>query len=377
MHLKKTDPGYSESVYVYGNRYNAALPPHNSSDGHLQILFEAFFRLINNRSSDYKRSANTIQSKIEGEGMKEDHFTYTADDGTSIFTHKWIVDDGSGPKAVVQIAHGMAEHSARYSDFASALVKAGYFVYANDHRGHGKTAGSLENVGYFADREGWRHVLSDMHGITQTIRTEYPEAPVFLFGHSMGSFLSRHYIFQYPKAVRGAILSGTGGDPGALGMVGAVIAAMEGKIRGKRARSRLMTALSFGSFNNAFKPNRTDFDWLSRNEKAVDAYIEDSYCGDVFTTGFFQDLLAGIREINKKENIQRIPKDFPIYLFAGDKDPVGANGKGVEQVADAYRQAGISDVSCKLYPEGRHEMLNEINRKEVYQDVITWLNGHC
>lgn len=309
--------------------------------------------------------------------MKEDHFTYTADDGTSIFTHKWIGSDGSGPRAVVQIAHGMAEHSARYSDFASALVSAGYFVYANDHRGHGKTAGSLENVGYFSDRDGWQRVLSDMHGITQKIQTEYPEAPVFLFGHSMGSFLSRHYIFQYPNAVKGAILSGTGGDPGALGIAGAAIAAIEGKIRGKRARSPLMTALSFGSFNKAFKPNRTDFDWLSRKKEAVDNYIEDPYCGDVFTTGFFQDLLSGIREINKKENIQRIPKDFPIYLFAGDKDPVGDNGKGVQQVADAFQKAGISDVSCKLYPEGRHEMLNEINRKEVYQDVVAWLNTHC
>ena len=309
--------------------------------------------------------------------MQEDHFTYTANDGASIFIYKWVTDATAAPKAVVQIAHGMAEHSARYGDFAAALVDAGYFVFANDHRGHGQTAGSLDKVGYFADQDGWQHVLNDMHGITKLLQTEYPDTPIFLFGHSMGSFLTRHFIFQYPRAVQGAILSGTGGDPGVLGRVGAAIAKIESKIRGRKARSALMTALSFRRFNNAFKPNRTEFDWLSRDESAVDKYIEDPFCGNVFTAGFFNDLLAGIREINKEDNIRKIPKDFPLYLFAGGNDPVGDNGKGVQQVYETYRKAGISDVSCKLYPEGRHEMLNETNRGNVFQDVIAWLDDHC
>lgn len=308
--------------------------------------------------------------------MKKDSLTFKTTDGIQIFTYKWLPDNASTIKGVVQIAHGMAEHAVRYERFADALTKAGYAVCANDHRGHGKTAGTQDKVGYFADENGWRKVVDDMHTLTGLIKKEFPKLPVFLFGHSMGSFLSRHYAMIYGKELTGIILSGTGGDPGAIGKVGFFIAKMDAKLHGKKAKSKIMNMLSFGAFNNAFKPNRTEYDWLSRDNVEVDKYIDDPWCGAVFTAGFFCDMLGGLGYINKKENIAKIPKNLPFYLFSGSKDPVGANTKGVTQVCDTLKGAGLGDVTLKFYQDGRHEMLNEINREEVFRDVIAWLDKH-
>jgi alpha-beta hydrolase superfamily lysophospholipase len=192
----------------------------------------------------------------------------------------------------------------------------------------------------------------------------------------MGSFLSRHYAMLYTKELTGLVLSGTGGDPGALGKIGLFIATIEAKLKGKKAKSEIMTKLSFGAFNGAFKPNRTDYDWLSRDNAEVDKYANDPWCGAVFTAGFFCDMLGGLNYINKKENIAKIPKSLPIYLFSGAKDPVGANTKGVTQVYNTLKDAGIGDLNLKFYEDGRHEMLNEINREEVIKDVIAWLNKY-
>jgi alpha-beta hydrolase superfamily lysophospholipase len=308
--------------------------------------------------------------------MKNDTFTFKAADGTKIFTYRWMPDDASAIKGVVQIAHGMAEHAARYERFADALTKAGYAVYANDHRGHGKTAGSQDRVGYFADEKGWEKVMEDMHTLTGIIKKECPKKPFFLFGHSMGSLLSRHYSMHYANELNGLVLSGTAGDPGALGKIGILVATIEAKIRGKKAKSNILNKLSFGAFNNAFKPNRTDYDWLSRDNAEVDKYVNDPWCGAVFTAGFFCDMLGGISYINKKENIAKIPKNLPIYIFSGAKDPVGGNTKGVSQVYNALKNAGIGDVTLKFYEDCRHETLNEINRNEVFSDVIAWMNKH-
>lgn len=302
--------------------------------------------------------------------------TFQANDGVKIFYYQWLPEKKQAIKAVVQIAHGMAEHSKRYSRFAEALTKQGFAVYANDHRGHGQTAGSLENVGYFADEDGWNRVVEDMRTLTERIKKNHPNVPVFLFGHSMGSFLSRHYIFLYGNDINGVILSGTGGNPGVLGKIGHLIAKNESKKRGKKFRSPKLKKLSFGKFNDAFKPNRTDFDWLSRDDSEVDKYVNDPYCGGDFTAGFYEDLLSGISTINDPKNIKKVPKDLPVYLFSGEKDPVGNKTKGVKQVVKAYQNAGIKDVSYKIYEGGRHEMLNEINREEVFEDVISWISSH-
>jgi alpha-beta hydrolase superfamily lysophospholipase len=308
--------------------------------------------------------------------MKSDTFSFKAADGAQIFTYRWMPDNAADIKGAIQIAHGMVEHAARYERFADALTKAGYAVYANDHRGHGKTAGSLDKVGYFADEMGWEKVVVDMHTLTGIIKKECPNKPFFLFGQSMGSFLSRHYSMHYGRELSGLILSGTIGDPGALGKVGILVATIEAKIKGKKAKSNLLNKLSFGAFNDAFKPNRTEYDWLSRDNAEVDKYINDPWCGAVPTAGFWCDQLGGIGYINKKGNIAKIPKNLPIYLFSGAKCAVGANTKGVSQVYNALKNAGIGDVTLKFYEDGRHEMLNEINRTEVFADVIAWINKH-
>jgi alpha-beta hydrolase superfamily lysophospholipase len=306
--------------------------------------------------------------------MKAKTFTLKGADGAKVYVYTWLPD--SKPAAAVQISHGMAEHAARYERFAEALTQAGFAVYANDHRGHGKTAGSLEKVGYFADEDGWNLVVDDMHRLTDHIKNEHPKIPVFLFAHSMGSFLSRDYISRWGGDIKGVILSGTGGDPGLLGKVGALIARIEKALRGKKARSPLLTSLSFGAFNNAFKPNRTEFDWLSRDNAEVDKYVADPYCGGVFSTGFWVDFLKGIGVLYRSDYLPKIPRSLPIYLFSGEKDPVGKNAKDVTKVYESYKKAGITDVSIKIYPNGRHEMLNETNRTEVFKDVIDWLKKH-
>ncbi len=306
--------------------------------------------------------------------MRSSTSTLTAADGTQVFVFEWLPE--GDPKAVVQIAHGMAEHASRYERFAEALTAAGYAVYANDHRGHGKTAGSLDNVGYFADSDGFERVVGDMLDLTHQIKAEHPGLPVFLFGHSMGSMLARGYAIEHGEELHGLLLSGTGADPGMLGKVGGVIAQVEGRIRGRKARSKLLDTMTFGKFNSAFKPTRTNFDWLSRDDAEVDKYIADPYCGGVFTTGFFADLLHGIGIINDAKHVARVPKDLPVHLFSGSRDPVGDNGKGVRSVASQFRRAGLRDVTVDIYPEARHEILNETNRDEVTGDVIGWLDEH-
>ncbi len=303
-------------------------------------------------------------------------FKLSAEDSVNIHVYSWGVEKDNNARGVVQIAHGMAEHGKRYESFAQALVKRGYLVYANDHRGHGETAGSIENLGYFADENGWDLVVKDMYLLTQQIKSKHPDLPVFLFGHSMGSFLARDYISLFGKEIKGVILSGTSGDPGFLANIGILLTKLTCLLKGKKAKSPLMDKLSFGSYNNAFKPVRTEFDWLSRDKEEVDKYINDPFCGTVFTEGFFNDLLKGIKNIHKPDVIQVIEKDLPIYIFSGEKDPVGKNTKGVLEVIRDYQKAGIKDVTYRFYKDGRHEMLNELNREEVIKDVIQWFDDH-
>jgi len=306
--------------------------------------------------------------------MALEEFFLTAHDGQKIAAFAWTPSEKV--KAVLQISHGMAEYALRYSGFAEYLNSHGVVVLANDHRGHYKTAGSHERIGFFAEEDGWDKVVEDMYTLTKEGKKRFSDLPFFLLGHSMGSFLTRTYIARHASELSGCIISGTGGDPGPMGAIGRMIARREVRKKGARTPSPLLNQLSFGSFNKPFAPNRTAFDWLSRDEKIVDAYIADEWCGDVFSAGFFVDLLSGLRYIHKKTTIDKIPKDLPVLFFSGAEDPVGASGKGVRQVYESYRRAGIRDVTLKLYPRGRHEMLNEINREEVYKDVLSWMEKH-
>lgn len=308
--------------------------------------------------------------------MKLTNFTFKGGEDLEIYVYKWEPKENVNIKGVLQIAHGMAETAARYERFANYLTNKGFIVYINDHRGHGKTAKELENVGYLAEKDGFKWLVEDMHTLTEIIKKENPNLPVFLLGHSMGSFLTQRYIMLYGKELSGAILSGSNGKQGLMLKLGLMMAKREIKKNGRRAKSQKLNDMSFKSYNNSFKPTRTDFDWLSRDEKEVDKYIDDPFCGSVFTAGFYYDFLTGLMEIENKENLKLVPKELPIYIFSGEKDPVGNNGKGVKKLSDTYKALGVSDLTFKLYKAGRHEMLNETNRDEVMNDVASWLTSH-
>ena len=307
--------------------------------------------------------------------MIKDSFTFKDADGKNIFVYKWLPDNDVKVKAVLQIAHGMAEHAARYERFAEKLTKNGYIVYANDHRGHGKTAGSVDDVGYLGE-DGFNWMVKDMKELNEIIRKDNPALPVYLFGHSMGSMLSQRYTCLYGNSINGVILSGTSGKMGLLVNAGIFLAGREVKKLGPKARSIKLNQMSFGSYNKNFEPKRTDFDWLSRDNNEVDKYINDPYCGAVFTSSYFYDFLRGFKELHKMENMKNIPKELPIYVINGDKDPVGGCCKTVNMLLQDYQKLGIKDVSHKFYKDARHEILNETNREEVMTDILNWLDSH-
>jgi alpha-beta hydrolase superfamily lysophospholipase len=303
--------------------------------------------------------------------MKTESFTFLAEDGTEVFVRRWTP---TNVKAVCQIAHGMAEHGQRYQHFACALANAGYAVYANDHRGHGKTAGRIENLGYFADENGWNLVVEDMRQLTGIINANHGDLPVFLLGHSMGSLLAVDYISKFGDGITGALLSAPPGDPGLRGIMAIYLAKLERYIKGKKAASPMFDQLIFGNFNKAFKPNRTAFDWLSRDGTEVDKYVADPFCGTIFTCGFFVDFLVGVKKSHSNKVIDAIPKDLAIHITAGEKDPVGYNAKGVIKLKNVLEKAKIEDISFILYHDARHEILNEINKEEVYRDILAWMD---
>lgn len=298
-------------------------------------------------------------------------FRINANDGTEIQGYKWINTQNSEHKAVIQISHGMAEHILRYDDFANFLTANGFIVYGNNHRGHGPIAGIK---GHFAEEDGFEKVVDDMKLITNRIAGEHPNLPVFILGHSMGSFLTRRYVQKYQNTLAGIILSGTGDSQGVMGKIGLFIAKWSKSRNGATTPSPMMDKLVFGNFNKKLKPARTPFDFLTRDATIVDKYVADEHCGFVCTNGFFVDLISGIETINQDGEILKMTVDLPAYLIAGNKDPIGNYGKDVQQVFNKYRKLGMPNVSITLYDGARHEILNETNKEEVYQDILSWLH---
>ena len=296
-------------------------------------------------------------------------FEFRGDDGESLLARRWLPE--GRPRAVLQIAHGLAEHSGRYARLAAALNAAGYGVYASDHRGHGPEAPAAD-LGHFADEGGWEKVVGDLWTLNRLIAAEQPRTPIIFIGHSLGSFLGRGFIAEHSDALAGAALSGSSGKPPAIATLGRLIARAERLRLGKRGKSRLIFQMWFGDFNKPFRPARTAFDWLSRDEREVDAYVADPLCGFPFTTQLAIDVLDALPRVTGRENLARIRKDLPIYVFSGERDPVGANIKGL--IAD-LKAAGFAKLTTRLYPGARHETLNETNRDEVTRDLIAWLDG--
>ncbi|MDN3654824.1 alpha/beta hydrolase [Ferruginibacter paludis] len=304
--------------------------------------------------------------------MQKQSFTITCADGHQMPVYAWLPD--TLPVSILHIAHGMAEYAERYNDIADILVQQGIAVYAHDQRAHSKAVADLKAIG-LGEKEWFNKQVDDLHLLMLHLKKIWPEHKLFLLGHSMGSFLCQRFFQLHSNSIDGLILSATNGKKDPLMGAGIFIAGLQMKLLGANYRSKLINKLSFGKFNNAFKPNRTAFDWLSRDTKTVDDYIANPLCGFICSAQFFYYFFKGIQAAFDN-NIQSIPTNIPVYSFAGDKDPVGLEGKGFLQLVSNWKAAGVKDISYKLYPGGRHEMMNEINRAEVLQDLVRWINNH-
>ena len=278
-------------------------------------------------------------------------------------------------RGIVQIAHGIAEHIGRYEDFMAFLAANGFAAVANDHLGHGETSKNNVEKGLFALKNGWTYAVDDMARLHDLMSKEYPDMPYILFGHSMGSFLARTYTIRYPEKFDLLILSGTGHQSKALLFGGCLMADTLCRVKGAGAWGDTLNKVAFGSYCDRIENPRTPCDWLSRDEAVVDRYMADENCGFVCKNGLYRDMMHGIRFIMDPKNLERMDRTKPVYFMSGKEDPVGDYGEGVEHAYKAFCDAGCTDVKMKLYPGGRHEMLNEINRDEVYRDILTWINS--
>lgn len=275
-------------------------------------------------------------------------------------------------KAVLQIAHGMAEHLERYEAFAEVLCENGIAVYINDHLGHGKSVKNDDELGYFGEKAGWKNFIADCYRLTRIAKDENPGKPFIFFGHSMGSFVARAYSLEYANDIDGAIYCGTAGPNPAAGM-GSFIAAAIGKIKGDHYRTKLVDKIAFGAYNNKFE-QRTPFDWLSRDQFQVDKYVADKYCGFLFTAYGYRDLTSLLGFVSGKKWFESLDKELPVLIISGAMDPVGNFGKGIDQVCEKLEAAGKKNFKKILYPDGRHEILNESALfDKVCEDVIEWI----
>lgn len=287
--------------------------------------------------------------------------------------HARVCMPDAEPKAMIQIAHGIAEYIERYDDFMSFLASKGYMVVGNDHLGHGKSFVNENDMGYVADKDGWWHIVDDVEILRQAMKKNYPELKQVIFGHSMGSFVARTHLIRYPGAFDAAILSGTGNQGRALVKGGLTMGGLVKTFKGGHHYSKLLNNLAFGTYNKIYDNPRTDYDWLSSNEENVDKYIADPLCGFIPSAGLFSDMMVGVDYITKKSNLSLMKKDTPVYFMSGTMDPVGECGKGVMKAYKNFKKAGMKNVDIRLYIDGRHEMLNEVNNAEVYEEVFKWI----
>lgn len=297
-------------------------------------------------------------------------------DGHAIALRIWPTTEGQVVKAVIHILHGMSEHSARYAYLAQALNAAGFIVVAHDHRGHGLSVTGSETLGYFADYNGWEKVIADVKQVNQHIKQKFPHLPIVLLGHSMGSFIAQYYAITQPNSIAGLILSGSAIVPAYLRQALAWIGQLEKFYRGKRIANQCIYALTIKKYNRAFKPNRTESDWLSRDPKQVDLFTNDPLCGSIPSSQLWLDVASGIQQLYTLAFHAQLPKDIPYYLIAGSKDAMGNFGKDFKKLSVRIKKIGVKNITTRIYPEARHELFNEINRDEVIHDLINWLNGH-
>jgi alpha-beta hydrolase superfamily lysophospholipase len=302
--------------------------------------------------------------------VKQAERTLQADDGTRLFAREFAPE--RPPTALIQIVHGMGEHGARYERLAHALCDSGWLVVAADCRGHGRSAESPALRGHFADADGWEKVVGDVQTIGRHWAERHPDLPRVLIGHSMGSFIAADHLTRHGDAFAAAVLSGSAAGLGWLGGVMRAVANAECLRLGPRAQSPVLNALGFGRFNQAFEPAQTPFDWLSRDPAEVARYVADPWCGFILSARSFADMMRGMARYQRRAELAKIPRALPLYLLAGELDPVGGRA-GVTRLAEDLRVAGVEHVELRIYPGGRHEMFNETNRDEVTRDLVGWI----
>ncbi len=306
--------------------------------------------------------------------MVKEEFYYDSRDGVSkLHAVRYVPEGDEEVRCVVQIVHGMAEYVERYEAFAEYLTARGYVVTGEDHMGHGKSVGKDGKYGYFCEQDPATVLVRDVHRLKKATQALYPNVPYVLLGHSMGSFIARNYMFRYGTGISAAVIVGTGMMPKNVLNMAKFTACLQKLIFGSRHVSELLNKLAFGSYNAGIETPRTAFDWLTRDEEQVDRYLADPLCGFTFTVNGFCTLFELILRLYREESLERIPKALPVLLVSGAADPVGDYGKGVRKTYDSLCGAGLENVQMKLYPGGRHEILNEIDRDEVYGDIYQWI----
>ena len=299
-------------------------------------------------------------------------FTFSSGDGVhQLWARQWL--PAGAPKAVVQLVHGVAEHIDRYDDFARFLAEHGYAAVGCDHLGHGKSIGDDSELGWFSEEPGWKYLAGDQKKLHDLLSERFPGVPMVLFGHSMGSFVARTYLGWYPGDFDACVLSGTGHTPRPVCRLGRAMAAREIRAKGSKYRSATLQKMAFGGYLKKIKDPIGANDWICRDEAVIRKYDADPLCGFTATAGLMRDMLEGLQLIAGPEHMAKMEKTKPILFISGDADPVGGYGKGVGKVAAMFKSAGMHDVTVKLYPKYRHEVLNEFGREQVWQDVLDWM----
>ena len=307
--------------------------------------------------------------------MKKDSIIMRMSDGKRIVVHRWMPDKKTPVIGLIQLSHGMIEYAMRYDAFGEQLAEKGFVLYAHDHRGHGETAETEDELGYLADVDGFQRVVLDLLEVLNRLKADYPGYKTFLFPHSFGSFVAQSFIEQFPCDIDGCILAGTAGPRKALIKTAKVLCRLLMLFGGKKRRSKFMAGLSFSGYTSHFDKSEGSRAWLSRDLDCIAQTSNNVYCTFTPTLAFYSDMLTGLNRIHKQKNIRMIPKTLPVLMIAGTEDPVGSYTKTVKKLADIYKKTGMTEVTLKLYEGARHELLNETNRVEVISDVFAWLNS--
>lgn len=303
--------------------------------------------------------------------MTKKEFTFPSTDRrTNIHAIEWIPE--GEVKAVLQIAHGMVEYINRYHEFAAYLADRGVYVVGHDHLGHGQSVNTPGEYGYFPQPDGNKMVIRDIHKLRGITTEKYPDVPYYMLGHSMGSFLLRQYLTMHSKGLAGAVIMGTGHQLRMILQAGQLVCKLISTFKGWKYRSQFVNNLSFGSYNKKFEPAETPKDWITSYKPIRDKYVEDPLTSFTFTVGGYYQMFEGMKVLDTKGSVDKIRKDLPVFFVAGADDPVGDFGKGVQRIFEKYKNAGIKDVSIKLYENDRHEILNETDREQVYEDLYHW-----